>query len=110
MLPFNLLFILFLAFESLGGAYAQVIPQDAAVRIIVSEAANQGLKGMICVGEVLRRRASTKGFYGYKSNHVDSQPSSIWEMASKAWKLSARTDYTKGADHFENIHSFGRPW
>jgi hypothetical protein len=108
--------MLFLAVEFLGffplnsTAFAQVIPQDAALRIIVSEAADQGLKGMICVAEVLRYRASTKGFYGYKSNHVDHQPPFVWEMAAKAWKLSVNTSYTRGADHFENIHRFGRPW
>lgn len=91
-------------------AYAQAIPQDVAVRIIVSEAADQGLKGMICVGEVLRKRANIKGFYGYRSNRIKQQPKSVWGMAEKAWELSARTNFTKGADHFENIHSFGTPW
>jgi hypothetical protein len=65
---------------------------------------------MICVGEVLRLRASVRGFYGYKSNWINSQPKSVWEMAASAWKKSAYTKYTKGADHFENIHRFGEPW
>lgn len=89
---------------------AQSIPKDVAVRIIISEAGDQGLKGMICIGEVLRLRASVKGFYGYKSNRINSQPKSVWEMAARAWDQSAYTHYTKGADHFENIHRFGDPW
>ena len=96
-------------FLFISNVYAQTIPQDIAVRIIVSEAADQGLKGMICVGEVLRHRASIKGFYGYQSNRIDHQPKFVWEMADKAWKLSASTNYTNGADHFENIHRFGSP-
>lgn len=115
MSPFNIGFIVFLVLGFFGSssfnsrAYAQEISQHTAERIIVSEAANQGLKGMICVAEVLRNRGRTKGFYGYKSNHVNHQSSRVWEMAAKAWELSAHTDYTKGADHFENIHTFGLP-
>ena len=89
--------------------YAQV-DSTLAIWTIVSEAANQGLKGMICVGEVIRHRKSTKGFYGYRSNHVDRQPQEVWQMAAKAWALSASTNYTQGADHFENIRRFGKPW
>lgn len=79
------------------------------MRVIVSEAADQGLMGMICVAEVLRKRGSTKGFYGSKSNRLDRQPPFIWKLAAKAWELSAHTNYTKGADHFENVRKFGRP-
>ena len=88
----------------------KIFPRMLLYILSSSEAADQGLKGMICVGEVLRHRASIKGFYGYASNRMKHQPKSVWDMASKAWELSARTDYTKGADHFENIHRFGRPW
>ena len=90
-------------------AQAHDIPRDVAVRVIVSEAADQGLKGMICVGEVLRHRGSARGFYGYRSNKADKQPFFIWQMAAKAWELSAHTNYTKGADHFENVRRFGEP-
>jgi hypothetical protein len=103
-------FLVLILFLSVPKAYAQDISPDTALRIIVSEAADQGLKGMICVGEVLRHRGNIKGFYGYRSNHVEDQPRYVWEMAGKAWILSARTNYTKGADHFENVHSFGPPW
>ena len=91
-------------------AYAEVISTDAAVRIIVNEAADQGLKGMICVAEVLRHRTSTRSFYENRSNDLMGQPKSVWVMAVKAWELSAHTNYTNGADHFENIHKFGEPW
>lgn len=91
-------------------AHAEIIPYGVAVRILVGEGADQGFKGMICIGEVLRLRASVKGFYGYRSNWIKIQPKSVWEMAAKAWKESAHTNYTKGADHFENIHQFGLPW
>jgi len=109
-------FVLSLTVVSFGSisinlnAYAQQVPSDVAARIIVSEAADQGLKGMICVGEVIRNRKSTKGFYGYKSNRLMSQPKAVREMAQKAWDLSAHTNYTNGADHFEDVHKFGEPW
>jgi hypothetical protein len=85
------------------------ITDDIAVKIIVGEAADQGLKGMICVGEVIRHRNSTAGFYGYRSDRLKGQPKAVWQMAAKAWALSAHTDYTKSADHFENTRRFGRP-
>lgn len=90
-------------------AYADV-PRNAAIRVIVSEAADQDLKGMVCVGEVLRRRGSIKGFYGYRTNRPDKQPKAVWDMAAQAWDISANTNYTKGADHFENVRAFGEPW
>ena len=98
------------ALTFISTAHADIVPTDTAVKIIVSEGADQGLKGMICIGEVLRLRASIRGFYGYRSNWINSEPKPIWEMAAKAWGESAYTHYTNGADHFENIHRFGEPW
>ena len=88
-------------------AYGKEIPDDIAIEIIISEAANQGLKGMICVAEVLRNRATIKGLH--RSAEVGKQPKYIWKRAAKAWEESAHTNYTKGADHFANIHK-GKPW
>ncbi|MBF0490039.1 MAG: hypothetical protein HQL15_05400 [Candidatus Omnitrophica bacterium] len=91
-------------------AQAKEIPQDVAVRVIVSEGADQGLKGMICIAEVLRVRGSIRGFYGYQLNRLKRNQKSVKDMAAKAWGISAHTNYTHGADHFENIHRFGQPW
>ena len=107
---FRLGFGFILVFTFIPTAHAQRIPYDVAVRIIVSEGADQGLKGMTCIGEVLRHRASVAGFHSYKSNWIKKEPKSVWEMAEKAWERSAHTNYTKGADHFENIRRFGVPW
>ncbi len=100
-------------FESVAlasGTHNGQIAKNVAVRIIVSEAADQGLKGMICVGEVIRHTNNVKGFYGYKFNRMLDQPKAIWEMAAKAWELSEHTNYTRGANHFENVRRFGEPW
>ena len=110
MFFFRLVLGFVVALTFISTVHAEIIPYSVAVRIIVGEGADQGLKGMICIGEVLRLRASVKGFYGYKSDRIKNQPKSVWEMAAKAWKESAHTNYTKGADHFENIHRFGEPW
>jgi len=106
----RLLFTFVAVLTFLPMVHAEIIPNGVAVRVIVGEGADQGLKGMICIAEVLRLRASVKGFYGYKSNWIKIQPKYVWEMAGKAWKESAYTHYTKGADHFENVHEFGEPW
>jgi len=100
----------FLILAFVTSAQANSIPKEIAVRIIVGEASDQGLKGMICIGEVLRHRGSIKGFYGYKASWLRNEPRSVWVKADKAWEVSAHTNYTKGADHFENIRRFGAPW
>lgn len=110
MFLFRLVFVFVVGVTFISTAHAEIIPKSSAVRIIVGEGATQGLKGMICIAEVLRIRASVKGFYGYKSNWEKKQPKSVWEMAAKAWKVSAYTNYTRGADHFENIRRYGKPW
>jgi len=92
-----------------GTAHADQITEDQAIRTIIGEAANQGEKGMICVGEVLRRRGRTQGFYGLKAKHIDQQPSWVCEQAKRAWHKSAFTNYTLGSTHFENVHIFGSP-
>lgn len=93
-----------------GKACASEIPEDVAVRVLIGEAANQGEKGMICVAEVLRQRGSTKGFYGIKAKHINSQPAWVWEQAKRAWRKSASTNYTNNATHYENVKAFGRPY
>ena len=80
------------------------IPEQTAVRVLVGEAADQGMKGMVCVGEVLHLRGSIDGFDGYFSARANSEPKIIWKMAAKAWEISRYTHYTKGADHFYDIH------
>lgn len=89
---------------------AEVNPVQAQ-RVIIGEAANQGLEGMIGVAEVIRRRGSLKGFYGLKrESFIDSQPKWVHIQAEKAWEMSAKTNLTKGADHFENTKAFGVPY
>lgn len=99
------------SFLLIGGcrpAHAAVNESDA-IKILVGEASNQGFKGMVCVAEVLRTRGSIKGFYGLNAKHSSREPKWVWEQARKAWLASAKTNYTKGANHFENIVAFGCP-
>lgn len=91
-------------------AYPTPLTEDAALRVIIGEAANQDLRGMICVAEVLRRRGTIKGFYGYHAKHIAREPKSTWKLAKQAWEQSKSTNYTNGADHFENIRHFSKPW
>lgn len=99
---------LFLIFTA-SIAHAEQIPETVAIRVLIGEAANQGEHGMICVAEVLRRRGSVKGFYGYKAKHVDQRPEWVWQQAKRAWRKSAYTNYTKNATMFENVKAFGKP-
>lgn len=81
-----------------------------AINTIVGEAANQGLVGMTAVAEVIRRKGSLRGFYGFKAKHSAHEPSWVWIEARKAYYASANTNLTYGADHFENICTFGQPY
>lgn len=98
-----LITIVFLCKGCDSPAWAGEIPQDKAVRILVGEASNQGYLGMVCIGEVLRRVGHTKGFYGLNAKHSAHEPAWVWIQARKAWLASATTNYTHGADHFENL-------
>lgn len=103
-------------------AYADVSRADG-IRAIVGEAANQpakygdqvGFDGMTAVGEVIRRRGSVRGLYGYKAMETRKESEAVWAMAGKAWDRSASSTLTydeysgKGATLFENINAFGFP-
>ena len=108
-------FILFICLLMLLGiawfaGCAQAYTDEQAVRVIVGESANQGIKGMICVGEVIRHNTSLRGFYGLHASHSAKEGVKTWAMAKKAWIMSKYTNYTRGANHFENIGAFGRPY
>ena len=77
------------------------VPEAQAIRILIGEASGEGERGMQAVAEVLRRRNSTRGFYGLNAPHVDKQPAWVWSMARRAWKKSSASNITRGADHFE---------
>ena len=98
-------------FIGLSPTLAREVPREVAIRVIVGEAADQDMHGMICVGEVLRKRGSIKGFAGYWSDHIKDELESTWKKAAIAWDTSARTHYTKGADHFyDKRRSFVPSW
>lgn len=86
------------------------IDDGKAIRTIVGEASNQGFKGMVCIGEVIRKRGSLKGFYGARAKHVDTEPEWVWVMARQAWAISETSDYTRGAKFYENTKAFGMPY
>lgn len=96
-------FIAFLLILSVGNipVARAAVSEAQALRILIGEASGEGERGMQAVGEVLRRRNSTRGFYGLKAPHVDKQPAWVWKMARAAWMKSAASNITKGATHFE---------
>jgi spore germination cell wall hydrolase CwlJ-like protein len=85
-----------------------VTPSDA-IRTLVGEASDQGLKGMVCVGEVLRLRGNIRGFDGYWSEHLNNEPEWVWRMARAAWDMSEFTHFTQGADHFYDTRAPATP-
>jgi len=85
--------LLFLFLVLSAKVYAAPISGNMAVKIIVSEASDQGLKG----------------FYGYRRYGWANEPKSIWDLAKIAWAKSKYTNYTRGADHFMSVHTSSIP-
>lgn len=88
------------------------IDSHMAEKVILGEAADQGLEGMIAVAEVIRNRGSLKGFSSMRKDldrFASRQPKHVRRDARKAWKLSRHTNYTRGATHFDNVKAFGMP-
>ena len=86
------------------------IDPNMAIRAIIGEAANQGEKGMLAVACAIRNRGTLKGVWGVKARHVDQQPRWVWRTAREAWERSAKVDIVNGADHWENVKRFGKPF
>jgi len=79
---------------------ASDIPHKQAIRCLMGEARGEGLTGMVAVGEVLRRRNTTKGMYGCQAEF--KSPQWVYDLAAKAWAISETSNITNGATHFES--------
>lgn len=106
--PISTFFVSMIFCLNTSPAHADVSAHNA-IQTIVGEASGQGLDGMIAVGEVLRRRGSVKGFYGFKAMEKRKEPQAQWDMAKIAWERSRTSNLTRGATLFENIEAFGFP-
>lgn len=85
---------------------AKAFSDDQAVRVIVGEAADQGLTGMTMVGETIRRRGSIRGCYGINAAHNNTEPAWVWRHARMAWAESASTHLTADAIGWGSIEDF----
>ena len=110
LLPIAGAVLVFLVVMWLITGCARAYTEQEAIRTIVGESSNQGYKGMICVAEVIRHNSSLRGFYGLHASHSLREGAKTWAMAKKAWFASLNTNYTRGANHFENINAFGQPY
>lgn len=103
--------ILFIAIFLLTASpcFAQTITETQAIQCLIGEAGNQGIEGMTAVGEVLRRRGSTRGLHGCKTALSRHSKEKLRAEARQAWRASETSNLTNGADHFENVEAFGFP-
>lgn len=97
--------------------YAQkvgIVADDQTVILcIVGEAEDQGYEGMRAIAHGIRNRGMLKGVYGCKAPRVRRRlySKNAYLQAEKAWKDSlSGKDVTFGADHWENIKQFGKPY
>lgn len=99
---------------SVSMSEAATIPYNDknAILAIIGEGENQGYTGMLALAGAIRNRGTLKGVYGIKAPRVVKRlySKSTYAMAQKAWAESLRVDITKGADHWENIKAFGKPY
>ena len=91
----------------------------------MGEAQDQGIEGMIAVGETIRNRAERRGTipaiealrphqYAFWMRPRDEQAQllqdeAVYIKAKLAWYASEVSDLTHGATHYENLHDFKRP-
>ncbi len=87
-----------------------VVAEDQAVHAILGEARGEGYRGMYAVACAIRNRGHLKGVYGLKADVSDASDKTVQE-AYKAWQMSGEgIDITLGADHWENVKTFGVPY
>lgn len=86
--------------------FAGFSERDAALTIL-GEAEGEPYQGKVAIGEVIRRRGSLKPFSGRL--RCMKRPCKGFSDASRAWRDSEHTNESKGATHFENIETFGKP-
>ena len=94
--------------------HAATVPYNErnAILAIIGEGENQGYTGMLALAGAIRNRGTLKGVYGVKAPRVVKRlySKATYAMAQKAWAESLKVDITKGADHWENIKAFGKPY
>lgn len=88
------------------------IDDQKAVLSIIGEAENQGPKGMLAVACAIRNRGTLKGVFGLNAPRVKRSlyNAATLKAARNAWNMSKIKDITGGADHWENVTAFGRPY
>ena len=96
----------------LAKASAFSITDERAILAIIGEGENQGYTGMLALAGAIRNRGTLRGVFGVNAPRVVKHKYSndTYRMAKKAWAESLRVDITKGADHWENIKAFGKPY
>ena len=97
----------------LGCSLAHADVSDSqAVLAIIGEAENQGATGMLAVACAIRNRDTLRGVYCVNAPRVKQKKYSqkTYDLAKQSWEKSASVDIVNGADHWENINAFGRPY
>jgi len=109
----DIFFILFtVLFVGWAVHHVTAYDNDLAARVVLAESADQGMVGMIAVGEVIRHRGQIKGFSVLKKDLAafeTRQSDTVYLKARLAWFISQFTNFTHDADHFENVKQFGKP-
>ena len=100
------------------GGVVRADPLDLIpIQTIILEAGNQGINGMVAVGEVIRTRARERGLSFERiclqpkqfscwndresaSRRLHRESREIGELAAMAWELSATSNLTHHADHY----------
>ncbi len=92
-------------------ARGEAIPDEVAYKCLCGEACNQGMIGLMAVGEVIRTRdKGTQGVYGCKSDLYSRSPDYVKRQVREAWRKSATSNLTGRATNWENVKAFGKPY
>lgn len=94
---------------SCDNAHASSIPDKVAINCIIGEASGEGALGMIYLASALYNRGTTKGVYGCKAGHTDTEPEIVQQQASYAWQQAKKHDSVRRATYWASTR-VDRAW
>lgn len=118
----SVFFAFILIFSGLSLAHADKIVisyDEKAIKSIIGEAENQGYDGMLAIACAIRNRGTLKGVYGLNAPRVKNnkytkriylEAKQAWETSKKLIQWGGNYDASGGANHWENINQFGKPY
>lgn len=92
--------------------FADCLNDKDCILAVIGESENQGYEGLLATSCAIRNRGTLHGVFGTHSPRVIQKRYSqkTYLLAKKAWETSLKIDTVNGANSWENIKQFGKPY